>query len=219
VATNHNICYAQSRDGGKTWTTADGKPLTVPITADSGEVALPIPEKSELINQTTIAADAAGHPYIATYYREAGSTVPQFHVVYHDGAAWRSSQIGNRTTPFSLAGAGTKRIPVSRPLIVADGGTPSRLHVVFRDAERGERVTVATTADVTKNDWAVTDLTPPPPQGDAYGYWEPSADLSLWARDRVLHLFLQKTDQLDGGDNVTRGDLPPTRVYVLEYTP
>ena len=33
MASNHDLAYARSRDGGLTWETSDGRPYTLPITA------------------------------------------------------------------------------------------------------------------------------------------------------------------------------------------
>ena len=51
-----------STDGGVNWTDSTGKPLVLPITDATCEVAVQLPEKSDLINQTTLAADDKGHP-------------------------------------------------------------------------------------------------------------------------------------------------------------
>ena len=214
VATNHNICYARSADGGKTWTDSTGKALAMPITAATGEVALAVPQRSDLMNQTTMAADAAGHPYIVTYFRPEGQSVPQIEVVYNDGRGWKSSQVGTRKTGFTLAGGGTKRIPLSRPLILVDSApTPPRVYVVYRDLDHQEHVTLAQTSDIAKGDWTTTDLT-----SEAYDAWEPSCDPTLWEKDRTIALFLQKTEQVDNGDNTLR-KIEPTEVRVLEYKP
>lgn len=220
VATNHNICYTRSKDGGKTWTDSAGKPLQMPIVAGTGEVALHIAMNSDLMNQTTIAADAQGRPYIATYFTPEGQSVPQVMVVYHDGNSWKKSQVGTRTGDFTLAGGGTRRIPLSRPLILTDTpaaggggeGGKARVMVIFRDADRGDRVSLAMTADIAADTWTFRDLTT-----EAYGYWEPSVDMSRWQRDHVINLFLQKTDQ-PAGDNVTM-QIPPTPVSILEFKP
>ena len=214
VATNHNVCYTKSTDGGKTWTTSDGKLLTLPITAATGEVAVEIPQRSDLINQTTIAADAKGNPYIATYFRPKGQTVPQVAVVYHDGKQWKTSQVGKRTGAFSLSGGGTRQIPLSRPLILTDstGGGGTRVMVIYRDADRESHVTLASTSDIGVGQWTLTDLT-----SESYGYWEPTIDMSRWQREHVINLFLQATDQPQG-DNITRS-MPPTPVSILEYKP
>jgi hypothetical protein len=73
VATNHDLCYARSMDGGKTWRKSSGEKYSLPITAASAEYAVRIPQRSELINQTSMATDALGHPYIASYWRAEGN--------------------------------------------------------------------------------------------------------------------------------------------------
>jgi hypothetical protein len=216
VETNHDICYAKSEDGGVTWMTSTGQPQALPISSSNCQTVYKIPEKSDLINQTSIAADSDGHPYIATYYRPKGMSAPQFMVVYNDGKGWNSSQVGSRKTDFSLAGAGTKRVPISRPLLVVDDRqTPVKIHVVFRDEERGNCVTMASSDGITSGDWKFQDLTT-----QSVGSWEPTCDLMLWTKQKVLDLFLQKNDQLDGGDGANRTNGPaPTMVSVLEVKP
>ncbi|MCD7936684.1 MAG: BNR repeat-containing protein, partial [Tannerellaceae bacterium] len=118
VETNHDLCYARSGDGGKTWEKSNGEQYKLPINAGNAEYAWRIPQNSELINQTSMTADRHGNPYIATYWREADSEVPQYRLVYFDGEKWRQQQVSNRVTPFSLSGGGTKQIPISRPRLV-----------------------------------------------------------------------------------------------------
>lgn len=66
VATNHDLCYAKSSDGGQTWTTSNGTTLTLPITSATAEYALKIPQNSTLMNPPSLTTDAAGHPFIGT---------------------------------------------------------------------------------------------------------------------------------------------------------
>lgn len=205
VETNHDICYARSRDGGMTWERSDGTTYSLPITLSSAEKAMTVPQNSELINQTSMSADADSNPCIATYWRDAGSRVPQFRVVWHDGTAWRSSTVGNRQTPFSLSGGGTKMIPVSRPACV--WGSEGIL-MIFRDAERGSRLSVAT---LKKGDsrWKISDL------GESdLDAWEPTIDRNLWQNSGKLHIFVQPTHQGDGEQTVTGA--PPTMINVTE---
>ena len=77
VATNHDLCYARSSDGGATWTKSTGEKYKLPITAASAEYVWRIPQNSELINQTSMAADGRGRPYIAAYWWNLDSAVPQ----------------------------------------------------------------------------------------------------------------------------------------------
>ena len=209
VATNHDILYAYSPDSGRTWRTSAGAPYTLPITQASAEVVRRVPQGSGLINQTSMTVDARGRPMIATYWRPEGSEVPQYHLVWHDGTAWRTSQVGTRTTGFRLEGAGTRRIPMSRPQVMA---SPSgEVYVVFRDEERGPGITVACAADSLRSAWRVSTLDARP-----VGAWEPTYDPVAWARDRRLSLFHQRVGQ---GQGETLEDVAPQPVGVLEWTP
>jgi hypothetical protein len=62
VATNHDLCYARSDDGGETWTTSAGAPLALPVTAATAEYAARIPRNRNLMNPPSIAADQDGRP-------------------------------------------------------------------------------------------------------------------------------------------------------------
>ncbi len=205
VETNHDLCYAQSTDGGKTWKKSNGEQYTLPIRHDNAEYAWRIPQNSELINQTSMSADEDGNPYIATYWRDSTSTIPQYRLVWHDGNRWHSSQVGNRTTPFSLKGGGTKMIPIARPRLVVHEG---RAAYIFRDEERGSRVTMAYTDNLISGQWQFTDLTTFPVDA-----WEPSYDTELWKTQRRLDIFVQHTKQ---GDGERTSNNAPTPVYVLE---
>lgn len=209
VETNHDMCYARSRDGGITWEKSNGEKYVLPITAQTAEYAMHIPQNSELINQTSMTVDEKGNPYIATYYKEKDSDVPQYHIIYHDGASWKSINTDFRKTSFSLSGGGTKRIPISRPQLVSTcrNGQIS-LKLLFRDEERGSKVSLADCGDVSKGIWHITDLT-----DFSVGSWEPSFDTELWRNRAKLDLFVQYTDQTDGEG---KSNTPPQEVYVLE---
>lgn len=208
VETNHDLCYARSIDGGETWQRSDGSAYTLPITMESAELAWHIPQKSELINQTSMAADPDGNPMIATYWRDANDSVPRFRLVAHSPAkGWSMETVGHRSTPFTLAGGGTKMIPISRPRVVADEHS---IHYIYRDAERGSRVTVAT-RPIGAGTWAMADLTT-----FSVDAWEPTLDNELWRSHGKLHIYVQPASQGDG-EKVTSA--PPAMIHVLEYNP
>jgi len=212
VATNHNICYARSDDGGKTWVKSDGSAYNLPITAATAEVAAAVEQKHELINQTSMCTDNDGHPVIATYYRPEGASAVQYMVVRHDGKAWQVSPVTERKTNFSLAGAGSKAIPISRPQVLsrsADGKTG--VWVIFRDEERGSRVSMAACDDITQPQWKTVDLT-----DFSVRYWEPSYDHVRWQRDGVLDLYVQTAGQ---GDGEKLEEIEPQTAQVLEWRP
>lgn len=204
VETNHDICYARSTDGGITWERTDGTPYTLPITAETAETAWPVPQGSDLINQTSMCADADGHPVVATYWRSEGDTIPQYRIVRHDGKQWHMSTVGHRTLPFTLAGGGTKMIPIARPRVLAD---EKNIYMIFRDAERGSRVSVASSNDNGAG-WQIFDLT-----DSSVDAWEPSVDPIRWATDGLIDIYVQQSSQ---GDGERTTETPPQMVYIME---
>ena len=212
VASNHDMAYARSADGGITWQRSTGETYQLPITEKTAEYAARIPQRSELINQTAITADASGRPYIATYWRPAGTQVPQYHLIYLAGKTWKTAQVGQRTTPFSLSGAGTKKIPISRPqLLISTQKGKTAAYLLFRDAERQDRASVLQCPDLSRNQWTAADLT-----ASSVGNWEPSYDTERWKNEGVLNLFVQRTGQ---GDGETLENLPAQPVFILEWKP
>ncbi|WP_184542264.1 BNR repeat-containing protein [Mucilaginibacter sp. FT3.2] len=212
VASNHDMAYACSKDGGLTWQKSTGEKYTLPITAATAEYACTIPQKSELINQTSMFADDKGNPFIATYWREEGQAVPQYHLIYKAEGKWQQSNLGFRKTAFSLGGVGTKSIPVSRPQIIAwKEGDKMAAAMIFRDRERDNKVSVAVNHKLSGDKWIVSDLSQ-----SAVGEWEPSYDTELWKNKKILNLFVQKVVQVDGEG---QAKVDPQPVEVLEWNP
>jgi rhamnogalacturonyl hydrolase YesR len=215
VATNHDLCYARSADGGLTWTTAAGAPLALPLTAANSDYALRIPTGRSLMNPPAVAADGDGRPCLADYWCPEGSDIPQYHLVRHDGSQWQVSQITRRTTPFVLAGSSTKRPPLSRSVLVTrrDWHKPQELYLAYRDDERGGRIVVAECRDLARAQWHIRDLTT-----GSVGAWEPSLDPQQWARFGQLHLLVQHVEQRDGDDR-NPAAAAPTPVASLLWSP
>jgi hypothetical protein len=206
------MCYARSKDGGLTWERSTGEKYVLPITAVSAEYACKIPQKSELINQTSMFADDEGNPFIATYWRDEGQTVPQYHLVYNNAGKWQVNNLGFRKTAFSLGGGGTKNIPISRPQLIAwNQGKRMAAALIFRDVERGDKVSLAVNDDLNSSHWQVSDLSV-----SSVGAWEPTYDTGLWQDKKVLDLFVQKVIQVDGEG---RANIPSQPVQVLEWKP
>lgn len=210
IASNHDLCYAQSKDGGKTWQKSTGDAYQLPINANNAEYLLRIPQRSDLINQTSMYAD--GGVFIATYWREENSSVPQYHVVYKKGNQWQSLNTNFRKTPFSLSGGGTKKIPISRPQIISwKNKGKQAIALVFRDEERQNRVSLAINEVLEKNNWKIIDLST-----KTVGDWEPSLDTNLWDSHRMLNLFVQQVTQIDGEG---KADVSATPVEVMQWKP
>ena len=212
VASNHDLCYAKSVDGGLTWQKSTGERYQLPINASNAEYALKIPQNSELINQTSMFADENGNPFIATYWREQGESIPQYHIVYRTNNQWKASNLGFRKTPFTLSGGGTKKIPISRPqLITWKKNNEIAVALIFRDIERENKVSIAISNAIDGGKWESRDLT-----SESVGEWEPTLDSELWSAKKILSLFVQKVEQVDGEGKANN---KPTRVQVLTWKP
>jgi hypothetical protein len=206
VSSNHDLCYAKSTDGGFSWQNSSGKRYATPITAAIAEYICHIPQQSELINQTSMCADEEGNPVVASYWKDKGDSVPQYHIAYCRKNNWEVQNTGFRTTSFSLSGAGTKRIPISRPQIISYA--KSALLLIYRDEERGSKVSVAINSDFKKGHWEIKDLT-----NASAGSWEPTYDTELWKQKKHLHLFVQCSNQQD---KEGLSGMAPQPVQVLE---
>lgn len=209
VATNHDMCYAKSIDGGNSWQKSTGEKYSLPITAATAEYACRIPQKSELINQTSMCTDAMGNPYIATYWKDEGDSVPQYHIIYRNGDKWKVNNTRFRHLAFSLSGGGTKQIPIARPqIIVWSKSGKNKVGIVFRDAELNNRASMAICKNLRKNNWPVKTLL-----NEDLGSWEPTFDSELWKQKKVLNLFIQKVAQADA-ESITAN--PPQMIRILE---
>lgn len=212
VVTNHDIAYAKSTDGGRTWTNTSGRILKLPIVESTADYAVRIPQNSELANQTSMAVDYHGRPYIANFWRDDPKSVPQYRVVYHDGNDWNVAQVGQRTLDFHRQGGGTKRPPISRPVILLDSNAEqTRTFVLFRDAERDRRISVAICDDLTTGAWTVHDIT-----SESVGQSDPLYDVQAWQTRREIHLLTQFVGQ---GDGEKQEDVPPQPISVLQWKP
>ena len=96
-------------------------------------------------------------------------------------------------------------IPIARPRLAVHRG---RVYYLFRDEERGSRVSVFTTRRLASGRWKVRDLT-----DFSVDAWEPSIDMELWKQCHRLHVFVQTSHQGDGERTVAAASTP---VYVLE---
>ena len=90
VTSTNDVGYAQSADGGHTWTTADGTPLTLPITHTSASTILDTePTGSGLINQGGLTVDSQGRPHGMVVYDRPGGT-REWQELWLDGSSWHS---------------------------------------------------------------------------------------------------------------------------------
>lgn len=209
VATNHDMAYARSYDGGETWQTSEGKSYSLPINAENAEYAMRIPQGSDLINQTSMTADEKTNPYIATYFQETDDEAPHVYIIYNDGLKWDHLKVDKRSMDFDLSGGGTRSIPISRPVILYSNQTGSpKLHVIYRDEEYDDNACMKTVCLDKKDKWETTILTE-----NGLDRWEPTFDTELWKQSKTLNLFIQKVGQGSGEKAV---QMPPTIIRILE---
>jgi BNR repeat-containing family member len=164
----------------------DGTPYALPILESTAEVAVPIPENSTLINQTSMAIDKNDRPVVASWWAPGTPQqdyTRQYMLAYYDGSAWQTSQITHRPSE-SMQDDSTVR-DLGRPLVMVDDD--NRVIVVMRYDQRNDVVTVGYSED--RQNWNLVDLTT-----DPLGDWEPTYDAALWNRENKLHLFYQPID-------------------------
>ena len=206
VSTNHDLCYALSKDGGYTWERSTGEKYTLPISIKSAEYAWKIPRKSSLINQTSMTTDKDNNPIIASYWNEGGST--QYQIVFIENDQWKKINTGFRKSGFELGGGGTKKIPISRPEILSSPKNGKTLHLLFRDGERGNKISLAHCTYPYNSPWKVEDIT-----SFSVGEWEPNYDLELFSKEGKLHIFTQNVTQKDGEG---LANIKPTPIKIIE---
>ena len=186
---NINIDYACSFDNGLSWETSKHRRYKLPITQVNAETVHPVSPGSNLINQSSMALDSRNRPHIA-FYADDPDGVPQYQHLWFNGKIWCHQVVSNRTQAFSLLGAGTLQVPISRPEIVID---------------RRDNVFILARGDHTQNRLAATFLAAP---GYVYhadniqilaeeeiGFAEPIIDRERWQQDSVLSIMQQSNEQ------------------------
>ncbi len=211
VRSNHDMCYARSRDGGKTWEKSTGEKYDLPIKRATAEIAMEIPEGSNLINQTAITTSKNGNPFIATYYKQMGDSCTQFYIIYKDKKEWKASAATQRILDFELGGYGSRSIPISRPqLMLREEAGKQEIILIYRDEECGDNIVLTRAKLGKKLLWEQQIISP-----YSVGRWEPSYDSELFRTQGALHLYFQNVAQ---GQAETSVAMPDQEVGVLEVS-
>lgn len=208
VASNHDICYARSRDGGVTWEKTTGQRYRLPITAKSAEYAIRIPQGSDLINQTSMSATDDDYPAIVTYWKDSTEFGPQIKFGFHYQGKWQWSRVSRRAQGFSLKGGGTKSIPISRPQVLIWGKARRMKGMVI-----GRDNALRTPFEMyyyEPSGWKPMTLARLRPNSPSA--WEPTYDVEQFKRTGKISIFLQDVGQ---GDGETLADTKPTPVVIM----
>jgi type 1 glutamine amidotransferase len=105
-ATNHDLSYAQSKDLIH-WTTSNGKPLTLPITAETAEVIDPVPVGGGIINSNVqLGFDAKDRPIVSYHKFDAQGNTQLYNARLEDGG-WRIYQTSDWAYRWEFHGGGS----------------------------------------------------------------------------------------------------------------
>lgn len=217
VATNHDLSYAQSTDNGETWHRLSGTPYKLPITLGSADVVKVVPQQHKLMNPPVVTADANSRPFIASYWADTPGDIPRYHVVFASkqpaDEPWQEIKAPAVARNFALSGAGTKRPPISRAvLLVEPGSTNQQVHLIYRDDYQHGNV-IAISGSPEQTSWRSQVLV-----NQTMGAWEPSLDTAQWHHYQQAHLLLQAVAQNDGNDQQSLATAPST-IGVLVWQP
>lgn len=212
VASNHDVCYAVSKDGGVTWQKSTQENYQLPINAKQAEYIAKVPQNSSLINQTSMCVSAKGEVFIATYWQGADERKPRYKIIDNVNGGWKTTSLDVHQSDFSLGGQGTKKIPISRPQIITwTKNNTTHIGLVFRDNAQGSKIMLAQAGVHELDKWKTTALS-----NKSYGDWEPTFDTLRWQRENVLDLFAQHTEQVDGEG---LADSKTSAVEIVEWKP
>ncbi len=119
-ATTHDLSYARSDDLVH-WTDSAGRPLTLPLTLQTGEVIDPVPPGGGLINVNfKLGFDNAGRP-VVTYHKYDAHGDLQVYVARHEANGWKIVQVSDwKGYRWNFGGGGSIVVEVTvgavRPL-------------------------------------------------------------------------------------------------------
>jgi hypothetical protein len=184
--TNHDLCYAWSADGGKTWANGvgavvgeRGKRL---VTLDTpGVRAVEVATNRGLINSVSQAVDRAGRVHAMTFHLPDGTRTP---------ATWKESRSASRYQHYWRDADG-KWFRNELPL---GGGAGSRPQLAINEAGdawlvfafEGRLCLAAATAAKKWTDWEIVH------RGDFDVVGEPRFDPTRWQVDGVLSVYVQE---------------------------
>jgi hypothetical protein len=170
VESTNDVGYAQSADGGRTWRTAGGTPLPLPITHSPASTIVDTqPSGSGLINNGGLTVDSQGRPHgMVAYDRPSGER--EWQELSLEGGGWHSKWFSD----LDIDG---------RPQLA---GTPDgRIWVL------GARASQLVAVDVSPDrDPAPTQELARVPVG-----WEASYDSQALARFGVLEMLIPDGDR------------------------
>jgi hypothetical protein len=133
-ATNHDLCYARSKDLVH-WETSDGRRLALPITLATAEVIDPVPPGGGMINgNTRIGFDAQQRP-VVSYHKFDAQGKTQLYSARREAAGWRMYQTSDWDYRWEFQGGGTVRSEIGFGPVTA--GPDGSLTQTWRHVKHG----------------------------------------------------------------------------------
>jgi hypothetical protein len=130
-ATNHDLCYARSKDLVH-WETSAGRPLALPITLPTAEIVDPVPPGGGIINgNTRIGFDAQGR-VVLSYHKFDAAGKTQLYNARREASGWKIYQTSDWEYRWEFHGGGSIRgeIGLGPVTLAADGSlTQSYRHI------------------------------------------------------------------------------------------
>ena len=208
VNSNHDMCYMRSYDAScAQFVDSSGRFLHLPLTPKNTSPVYKIPQKSSLINQTSMTTDEKCRPYIITYFEY--NNVLQYIILHNTDEKWQILNTKIRKTKESLDGAGTQSLPCARPQIAIKNGT---IFLLLRDKEFDNKLVLAKIKNITQE--ITTDINIL--TDDSLGEYEPMYDEELWRKKHKLSLFIQYAHYKNDIENLKR--VLAENVYVSEVS-
>ncbi len=134
AATNHDLSYARSKDL-RTWETAAGKVLTLPIRLNDGAVVDAVPVQGGMINGNhRIGFDAKGQVILSYHKHDKNGNTQPWNARWENGK-WSFSQITDWPWRWEFGGGGTLNFGIHLGPVQAEAD--GSLMQSFRHAEFG----------------------------------------------------------------------------------
>jgi hypothetical protein len=105
-ATNHDLCYARSRDLVH-WETSSGTALRLPISLASAEIVDPVPAGGGLINGNTVVGFDGQGRVVLSYHKFDPAGKTQLYNARREDAGWKIYQTSDWDYRWEFGGGGT----------------------------------------------------------------------------------------------------------------
>jgi hypothetical protein len=204
ISTNHDICYARSRDEGQTWETIDGRVYTLPITLTTADYVQHIPVNSSLMNGFGLTTDNSGNVFLGSFWA-MGDGIAQHRMLFRDHGEWKLQNLSQLITPYAMYIPATLLQPLDAPrLFVHDEGDRRKVYYAATNMEDG--LVLGVSEDLSQDKWVRYSLNERNGRGGAM-------DVEAWRSRHQLHILFQHVTQ---GIWERPTPVVPRMVYVLE---